>query len=310
MFHFIKRTASSIANASAGKVRLWADTDGTFKVKDDAGVVKTLGNGIASIAQTGTNGLNKTYRITRDDGSVFDYTVRDGADGLIQSVNGKSAASITLSAGDVGADPAGTASSVIANHVAAADPHSQYTTTAEAAAAAPVQSVNGQTGAVTIAIPPSTNNKAVTNTARSAAFSTAVTTVASLPITGGSVQPGDTYFFRIRAQVTNTTTATNLVATIAVGATAVITITQALGTTARTNQPVTIEGYLLFLSATSAEADVRAFASAAVAFDAIAATAASVAVSTAADTDVNMKVNTSGATSTVTLVQALIIKEK
>ena len=37
-----------------------------------------------------------------------------------------------------------------AAHVAAADPHPQYTTTAEAAAAAPVQSVAGKTGAVTL----------------------------------------------------------------------------------------------------------------------------------------------------------------
>lgn len=42
----------------------------------------------------------------------------------------------------------------IASHEAAADPHPQYTTAAEAAAAAPVQSVNGQTGAVVLAFPP------------------------------------------------------------------------------------------------------------------------------------------------------------
>lgn len=56
----------------------------------------------------------------------------------------------TITAGDVGADPNGTAASLIAAHEAAPDPHAQYTTAAEAAAAAPVQSVNGQTGAVVI----------------------------------------------------------------------------------------------------------------------------------------------------------------
>jgi hypothetical protein len=45
------------------------------------------------------------------------------------------------SAQQVGADPTGTASTAIASHLAAADPHSQYTTPQEAAAAAPVQSV-------------------------------------------------------------------------------------------------------------------------------------------------------------------------
>jgi len=38
----------------------------------------------------------------------------------------------------------------ITNHNAAADPHPQYTTTAEASAAAPVQSVNAKTGTVTL----------------------------------------------------------------------------------------------------------------------------------------------------------------
>lgn len=38
----------------------------------------------------------------------------------------------------------------IAAHEAEADPHPQYTTAAEAAAAAPVQSVNGRTGAVSL----------------------------------------------------------------------------------------------------------------------------------------------------------------
>lgn len=47
----------------------------------------------------------------------------------------------TLTPGDVGADAAGTAASGVAAHLAASDPHPQYTTPAEAAAAAPVQAV-------------------------------------------------------------------------------------------------------------------------------------------------------------------------
>lgn len=53
-------------------------------------------------------------------------------------------------AAQVGADAAGVAASSMATHLVAADPHPQYATAAEVAAAAPVQSVNGMTGAVTI----------------------------------------------------------------------------------------------------------------------------------------------------------------
>ena len=49
-----------------------------------------------------------------------------------------------------GKEAAGAATSALSAHVAAPDPHPQYTTTAEAAAAAPVQSVAGKTGAVAL----------------------------------------------------------------------------------------------------------------------------------------------------------------
>ncbi len=70
----------------------------------------------------------------------------------VQSVHGRTGA-VAAQTGDyspeqVGADPAGTASQAVADHESAADPHSQYTTEAEASAAAPVQSVDGKTGAV------------------------------------------------------------------------------------------------------------------------------------------------------------------
>lgn len=47
-------------------------------------------------------------------------------------------------------EAAGTAAAAVSAHAAAGDPHPQYTTAAEAAAAAPVQSVAGKTGAVTL----------------------------------------------------------------------------------------------------------------------------------------------------------------
>lgn len=53
-------------------------------------------------------------------------------------------------AAEVGADPTGTAAAAVSAHEGAADPHPTYTTAAEAAVAAPVQSVNGKTGAVSL----------------------------------------------------------------------------------------------------------------------------------------------------------------
>ena len=71
--------------------------------------------------------------------------------GAVESVNGKTGA-VVLDAADVGADSAGTAAAAVAAHAAAVDPHPTYTTAAEAAAAAPVQSVAGRTGAVTLGV--------------------------------------------------------------------------------------------------------------------------------------------------------------
>ena len=53
-------------------------------------------------------------------------------------------------AAQVGADAAGVAASSMATHLADSNAHQQYTTVAEAAAAAPVQAVNGMTGSVAI----------------------------------------------------------------------------------------------------------------------------------------------------------------
>jgi len=55
-------------------------------------------------------------------------------------------------AAQVGADGAGTAAAAVSAHAAAEDPHPTYTTAAEAAAAAPVQSVAGRTGVVSLAV--------------------------------------------------------------------------------------------------------------------------------------------------------------
>ena len=89
-----------------GKFTVFGSADNP-KVKDSTGAVRTLGNGIVSIALVGTVGLLDTYRITFTDGNTYDYDVTNGADGqdgVIQSVNGKSATSITLVTDDIAED--------------------------------------------------------------------------------------------------------------------------------------------------------------------------------------------------------------
>jgi hypothetical protein len=74
---------------------------------------------------------------------------------------------------DVGADAAGTAAAAIAAHVAAADAHFGYTTPAEAAAAAPVQSV--------VLSPPSGWGTSSANTGGSVSLAFTLPTGYSLP---------------------------------------------------------------------------------------------------------------------------------
>jgi len=105
----------------------------------------------------------------------------------VLSVNGQTGV-VVLSHSDVGADASGAAASaqsaaqgyadgLLSGHLSASDPHTQYTTTAEAAAAAPVQSVNSSTGNVTV------------NAATSASF---VTTTGVLTLSKNNGQTADT----------------------------------------------------------------------------------------------------------------------
>lgn len=59
------------------------------------------------------------------------YSDPGGGSGAVDSVNGQTGV-VVLDATDVGADPTGTAAGALAAHVAAADPHPTYTTSAEA----------------------------------------------------------------------------------------------------------------------------------------------------------------------------------
>ena len=116
----------------------------------------TLEFDFRNISTTGTTPAPAVEFITDAPIDGETYGRKDGAwvtlDAIVSgvvSVNGQTGV-VNLSAADVGADPAGEAAAEVALHEAALDPHPQYTTAAEAATAAPVQSVNGETGAVVL----------------------------------------------------------------------------------------------------------------------------------------------------------------
>jgi hypothetical protein len=132
-------------------------SDGDILVYDSTSgkwVPETPANGNGTLGIDDLDDVNTTT-VPPEDGDflVFDSISGNWVPGqlpdYVESVNGSSGV-VTLDAADVGADPAGTAAGLVSAHESALDPHSQYTTTAEASAAAPVQSVNGETGAVSL----------------------------------------------------------------------------------------------------------------------------------------------------------------
>ncbi|MBN9522615.1 hypothetical protein J0H58_29520 [bacterium] len=62
--------------------------------------------------------------------SALPYVTTGGGGGAVDSVNGQTG-TVLLNAGDVGADPSGTAAAAVNAHAAAANPHPQYLTAAE-----------------------------------------------------------------------------------------------------------------------------------------------------------------------------------
>jgi len=125
----------------------------TFVVSDESAM-------LALTAQQGDVAVrtdnDTTYILTAEPASTLAnwQELLSPTAGAVTSFNGRTG-NVVPESGDytpaqVGADPTGTAAAAVAAHVAEADPHPQYTTASEAAAAAPVQSVNGSTGAVSV----------------------------------------------------------------------------------------------------------------------------------------------------------------
>ncbi|WP_440984902.1 hypothetical protein ACQHIH_15950 [Xanthomonas sontii] len=120
----------------------WAISDGLSVTSD---ITKAVGAdgvttfGLADLANSGTG--TAIYKTTRDAKGRTSGQVAATTNDLPE---GSSNLYYTDSRADARANAA------VAAHVAQADPHPQYTTTAEAAAAAPVQSVNARIGAVSV----------------------------------------------------------------------------------------------------------------------------------------------------------------
>ena len=106
-----------------------------------------LGN-VANVAQYSASNP-PPYPVTSVNGQTGDVVVQGGG-GAVSSVNGQIGV-VVLDAADVGALPDNT---TIPTKTSDLNNDSGFITSAQAAAAAPVQSVNGQTGAVTIQTTP------------------------------------------------------------------------------------------------------------------------------------------------------------
>lgn len=110
------------------------------------GVVRKTGDGAFDTATTTTDlpeGATNLY-----------HTVERAQDAVGAAIAAGTGDGVTLTYDDAGnkidATNTDKGSVAVAAHEAAPDPHPQYTTAAEAAAAAPVQSVNAKTGAVVL----------------------------------------------------------------------------------------------------------------------------------------------------------------
>jgi hypothetical protein len=144
--HPLYTTASEAA--AAAPVQSVAGRTGsvTLAATDISGLAEASQDAVAAMIAAGTHtGLTASYD---DAANSLSLTVTGGS-GAVNSVNGQTGV-VVLTAANVGADASGAATDAVAAHVALADPHPLYTTASEAAAAAPVQSVAGRTGAVVI----------------------------------------------------------------------------------------------------------------------------------------------------------------
>ncbi|MCU0689707.1 MAG: hypothetical protein MUE97_08210, partial [Phycisphaerales bacterium] len=162
---------------AGGTVTAFADVEGLDRdvlmpgtgaidvIVSDQGVIEIAAIGIPGPPGGGGGGGGATNLSVIDrTASALTIASDTGSDAALPAATGTLAglmlatdkAKLDTAPADIGAaiaarETAGVAASLMSGHLAAADPHPQYATPAEAAAAAPVQSVAGRTGAVTLA---------------------------------------------------------------------------------------------------------------------------------------------------------------
>lgn len=137
----LETTAAAVPTPAAGYAAEFTE-GGVRYLKLSSGAVVQVGEPAAAAAVSGHEG-------EADPHPQYTTPSEAAVAAPVQSVAGKTGV-VTLTPADAGADPAGTAATAVSDHEAAPDPHSQYTTVAEASAAAPVQSVAGKGGVVTL----------------------------------------------------------------------------------------------------------------------------------------------------------------
>lgn len=160
--YFSADTLTSLSFNSTTNILSYSDENG-----NDTDIDLSLYIDDTNLARlvSGTVAPSGIATFTRDDSTTFDVDFSQFFDDsnlsrvVSANINGSniltftrddsSTFTVNLSQLDDSAGVAANAAALIA-HIADPDPHPQYTTTAEAAAAAPVQSVNGSTGAVVI----------------------------------------------------------------------------------------------------------------------------------------------------------------
>ncbi|MDH4566191.1 hypothetical protein E8E95_05820 [Pseudomonas sp. BN414] len=123
--------SGATANASDAQLRDRATHTGTQLAATISDFSEALDDRVATFLVPGTN-----ITLVYDDvaGTLTISSSGGGGGGAVDSVNGQTGV-VVLDAADVGADPAGAASTAVGDHIGASDPHPQYLTPTEGNAA-------------------------------------------------------------------------------------------------------------------------------------------------------------------------------
>ena len=257
MLQFKKRNASEVLNADLGKVIFFANISGSPQYKDENGSVFNFqgprGVSITQISRSlgnGAAGTTDTYQIFYDNGTSSSFTVTNGANGqgspatvvppkiATESSLGTQTTKYALEDHTHGGVLSfnGRSGSISPQQ---ADYDQFFTTPAEAAGAAPVQSVAGKTGTVTLVKADvglnNVKNPVITSihTTTAQTLTTTLANIATVTIPANTLIDGDTFEFDvIFSTLVNTTAASNLEVALLINGVSHYNLATALGTTA------------------------------------------------------------------------------